>query len=76
VKIAEICHRALVDGLEYETPVYLREGSGRRALIAAGEAAGGMGELFYYIDGKGRPVFPRGGLKPGSKWKALVLKGE
>jgi UDP-N-acetylglucosamine 2-epimerase (non-hydrolysing) len=76
-KIARICKDKLHEGLEYETPTYIKNVSRDYLLLDAQNLKGDKFELICFFDQDGRPVFPSETVKPAPKWKALVfLRGD
>ena len=80
-RIAKICHEKILNGLEYETPTYLKKGSANYLLENAEKISNKEIKTNYKIichfNEEGKPIFPKNSLKPEPKWKTLIrIEGE
>jgi len=76
-KIAQICHEKILNGLEYETPVYIRGGAANYFLENARKLDSKnptVYKLICYFNKEGKPIFPKNSLQPEPGWKALVQR--
>jgi UDP-N-acetylglucosamine 2-epimerase (non-hydrolysing) len=80
-KIAEICYEKILNGLEYENPVYTKRGAANYSLEDAEKIPDLNNSTTYklicYFNKEGKPIFPKNSLKPEPKWKTLIrIEGE